>query len=281
MAKTCKYTRYKKYVSYDGGATYSGVEEYQIGYLVESASTDCGAPYERWVDGYMCDDCEAKKFVGYLPNGGIISANCNSSSVITSGEVTNRTISSATIGACVTSIGDNAFSGCTSLISIDIPSTVTSIGNAAFYNCPHLSEIAIPNGVTSIGEGAFNGCTELSKIILPENLTSLGESAFERCMNFDTIAIPSSLTSLPIRCFYFDTGLSSLDIPSSITSIGNEAFYNCVNINYIVFYNTTPPTLGNNVFDNTNENFKIFVPSESVDAYKIAWSEYANKIYSI
>ena len=282
MAKTCKYTRYKKYVSYDGGATYSGVEEYQIGYLVESASTDCGAPYERWVDGYMCDDCEAKKFVGYLQSGQTMGVDCNSSSELTSREISNRTsISSATIGSCATSIGDGAFSGCSSLEIVSIPPTITSIGNSSFVGCEHLYEIAIPNGVTSIGNYAFSGCTELSKVILPETLTSLGEGAFEQCMNFDTIILPSSLTNIPTKCFYLAAGLSSLEIPTSITSIGDEAFAYCVNLYYIVFYGTTPPTLGNNVFNNTNDNYRIFVPSESVDAYKSAWSQYANKIYSI
>ena len=282
MAKTCKYTRYKKYVSYDGGATYSGVEEYQIGYLVESASTDCGAPYERWVDGYMCDDCEAKKFVGYLQSGQTMAVDCNSSSELTSGEISNRTsISSATIGSCVTSIGDNAFSVCSSLETISIPPTITSIGNSAFLGCPRMIDVGLPNSVVTIGNNAFSGCTSLSKIILPEGLTSLGESAFERCMNFDTIIIPSTLTSIPRRCFYYARGLSSLEIPVSITSIGDEAFSDCMYMAYIVFYSTTPPTLGNNVFANVSSDFKIFVPEESVDTYKSAWSEYADKIYSI
>ena len=78
----------------------------------------------------------------------------------------------------VTSICNNAFESCTSLINIEIPSSVTSIGNFAFYGCSGLTSIVIPNSVTSIGGFAFHGCTSLASIEIPSSVASIGYYLF-------------------------------------------------------------------------------------------------------
>ncbi len=78
------------------------------------------------------------------------------------------------IGNGVTSIGNCAFSGCSSLTSVTIPDGVTSIGDQAFYNCTSLSTVTIPENVTQIGIDAFRGCSGLTSVTIPDSVTRLG-----------------------------------------------------------------------------------------------------------
>ena len=73
---------------------------------------------------------------------------------------------------------------------------------------------------------------------------------------------------------------TSITIGSGVTSIGDYGLAICPNMASITINATTPPTLGSNVFYETN-NCPIYVPAESVSAYQSAWSEYASRIQAI
>ena len=139
-----------------------------------------------------------------------------------------------------TSIGDNAFAGCYSLTSIDIPNSVTTIGEYAFEGCTGLTSIDIPSGVTSIGEGAFYDCHSLTSIDIPSGVTSISNEAFSYC-----------------------SGLTSIDIPNSVTTIGEYAFYDCHSLTSIKSNATTAPTIAANTFQNVKTGGTLTVPSGS------------------
>lgn len=86
----------------------------------------------------------------------------------------------------VTSIGDSAFIGCSSLTNITIPNSITSINIDAFARCSSLTNINIPNSVTSIRKRAFARCWSLANITIPNSVTVIANDAFYEC-NLDTV----------------------------------------------------------------------------------------------
>ena len=173
-----------------------------------------------------------------------------------------------------TSIGDSAFSGCTSLTSVRLPDSVTSIGNNAFYKCESLTSIivsdnntsyksidgnlysrdgktliqyaigkkdisfTVPGSVTSIGNYAFHECTILTSVTIPDSVTSIGNYAFYRCTSLTSVIIPDSVTSIGYNAFEGCASLTSVTIPGGVTSIGDSAFYNCYSLTSIKYRGT-------------------------------------------
>ena len=133
----------------------------------------------------------------------------------------------------VTSIGNYAFSGCSSLTDITLPSSVTSIKSCAFYKCSQLASIEIPSSVTSIGNSAFKNCTGLTSITIPESVTSIGDSAFRNCTGLTSITISDRVTSIGNYVFWGCSNLTSIVIPDSVTSIGVLAFTDCSSLTSI------------------------------------------------
>ena len=100
------------------------------------------------------------------------------------------------VGDSVTTIGEYAFSYCSSLTSITIPNSVTTIKEYAFSNCSSLTSVTIPNSVTTIGDNAFNGCSSLTSVNIPNSVTTIGGWAFNGCSSLTSVTIPNSVTTI-------------------------------------------------------------------------------------
>lgn len=92
----------------------------------------------------------------------------------------------------------------------------------------------------------------------------------------NVIEVGDCVTSLENNLFN-SSYLEEITLPSTITSIGNNCFYNCPNLTSVTIAATTPPTLGSGAFTSSN-NVTIYVPCESLAAYKTAWSAYESRI---
>ena len=159
----------------------------------------------------------------------------------------------------VTSIGDYAFYGCSSLTSIIIPDSVTSIGNRAFCGCSSLTSITIPEGVTSIGDKAFSGCSSLTSITIPESVTSIGYRAFYGCNSLTSITIPNGVTSIGSDAFSGCNSLTSITIPNGVTSIGSSAFSGCNSLTSITIPDSVT-SIGNRAFMDCTSLTSVTIP---------------------
>ena len=171
-----------------------------------------------------------------------------------------------------------------------VPNDITKMDGFQFYGF-YGNSITIPSGLTNIGDRTFSR-SNVTSIIVDVNNTVydsrnncnaiIKKSDNSLVKGCSTTVIPNTVTKLNNHCFMDTPNLTTMDIPSSVTSIGNEAFRYCSSATAITIRATTPPTLGNNVFNDTN-SCPIYVPSASVETYKetTKWSDYASRIQAI
>jgi len=179
-------------------------------------------------------------------------------------------LTSIVIPESVIDIGWNAFNGCSSLASVEIPNSVTSIGSWAFSGCDSLTSIVIPNGVTTIRSRAFNDCSSLTSITIPNSVTWIDGSAFSDCSNLTSIVVEKNNSMYDSRdnCnAIIDTSTNTLivgcqntTIPNSVTWIGPFAFSGCSNLTSI----TIPKSvigIGESAFSSCDSLTNIEIPN--------------------
>ncbi len=131
--------------------------------------------------------------------------------------------------------------------------SVTSIGDYAFSYCSSLTSITIPNSVTSIGEWAFSDCSSLTSITIPNSVTSIGDYAFSYCIYLTSITIEATTPPTLGTSVFKETKLAAFYIPDNTLSAYKEAWgtdYNFVNNeNTLTIHVETPGTLSDKIFD--------------------------------
>ncbi len=192
----------------------------------------------------------------------------------------------------VTSIGERAFTSCSSLTTVTFEknSKLTSIGDYAFFDCSNLTTVTFGENsqLTSIGYGVFRGCSSLESIAIPDSVTSIGDYAFFLCSSlkyneYDNgyylgnetnpcVALikakSTSITSCSINektkviytyAFFGRSSLESIVIPESVTSIGDYAFEDCSSLTNIVIPDGVT-SIGDYAFTGCSSLTNIVIP---------------------
>lgn len=192
----------------------------------------------------------------------------------------------------VTSIPRWTFGYCSRARVISLPEGVETIDENAFMTCSEITSITIPEGCKEIWCDAFIYCTAATVIVIPEGVTNIYDGVFFSCTAAEKIILSPGLKGLGVYgngqgygVFSVAINWREIHIPETVESIGKYAFDVVLKAEKMYLHPKTPPaTSGPPIsVDERAICFTIYVPAESVEAYKTAegWSEYADRIEGI
>ena len=174
--------------------------------------------------------------------------------------------------------------------SIFIPKTIQVVNMRALSDCPHLCSIVVDEEnpyldsrndcnaiVTSKDWGSpantlTAGCQTTT---IPNSVTEIGNYAFYRCDSLKHMTVPNGVTTINNGAFSECSSLSSIKLPESLTQLTQHwIFDGCTSLKEVFFFAKTPPYIAYGMFRGLNPT--IFVPKESLDAYKKAlyWQDF-------
>ena len=174
--------------------------------------------------------------------------------------------------------------------SIFIPKTIQVVNMRALSDCPHLCSIVVDEEnpyldsrndcnaiVTSkdLGSPANTLIAGCQTTTIPNSVTEIGDYAFYRCDSLKHMTVPNGVTTINNGAFSECSSLSSIKLPESITQLPQQwIFSGCTNLKEVFFFAKTPPYIAYGMFRGLNPT--IFVPKESLDAYKKAlyWQDF-------
>ena len=161
--------------------------------------------------------------------------------------------------------------------NIILPQGIEWIRDNTFKNNTSLQKIIFSDSITRLDSDIFSGCENLKTIDLPDTITMLS-TTFQNATGLEKIHLGSGITELPFGCFNKCINLNNVIIPSTIDKIGNKVFWQCSKLSKIYFLSGEPIAIGSNVFDETDENLKIYIPIGAKELYSAHsdWQSYVN-----
>ena len=143
-------------------------------------------------------------------------------------------------------IDDGAFSDCSGLREVWLPSTLSELGQAnsasSGINGPFsgtaIEKIDLPNGIKRIGYGTFCNCDRLREVLLPDNLQTISTFAFLRCTALEKIALPVSMRVIESHAFSGCSNLQDLQLNEGLKEIGSNAFAECTKVDRLLIPST-------------------------------------------
>ena len=175
------------------------------------------------------------------------------------GSDTEVVIPSTIDGKDVKTIGQAAFAGSSTLVSVVIPDGVTEIGPYAFSSCSKLKDVTMSNTLVKIGAYAFNECTNLVGIGIPSSVTTIGNYAFYDCSRLRNVELPSKLENLGTEAFY-NCNILGVTIPGTIKTIGSGVFCGCKVLSEAIFSEGLTE-IPSGIFDSCWNLEKVTIPS--------------------
>ena len=130
------------------------------------------------------------------------------------------------LGDKVDIIGYNAFEGCSSLETVELPDSLTTLKSYTFRNCSSLKSIVIPGKVKAIYTQTFENCSSLGEIDLG-SVQRIGSSAFKGCTSLKSVVLPDLMTVIDTRVFEDCTELKRVTVPKNTKTIDKDAFVGC------------------------------------------------------
>lgn len=139
----------------------------------------------------------------------------------------NTTLTKVTLPEGLIYIGEQAFYGCTGITDMNIPLSVTTFGAEAFSNCSSWkTSVVLGDGVTDIPENCFYNCYSLPRVDGHENLLTIGRAAFGNCYVL-VFEFSDKITHIDGFAFETNTALIHVELPDSITYLGESVFCHC------------------------------------------------------